>query len=460
MRFFWLALVMSVWLPVCCMAAEPLPDTQPLTLEGDIAAQLVAGVDKFLLRKIDESAAARDKVWPRNFATPEDRMEFLKAKRKRLAVMLGVRDERVPFESPELVATATRSALIAECETYKVYAVRWPTVRDMFAEGLWIEPNDAKNVKANLVVLPDADQTPEQIMGLVEGVPEKMQFARMLAEGNCRLMVPTLISRQIAARNGRAKMTNREFIYRPAFILGRHVIGYELQEVFAAVDWFAKNGKDAKTTIGVVGNGEGGMLAMYAAALDPRISKTAISGYFGKKEAVWRQPVDRNIFGILAEFGNAEVLRLVTCDVYFDNVAYPNLVLPSEGGAPGTLEPVSVDEADTEYSRIRRRGDTTRAVYLSELSEKKQEELSHLVTFFLPGDERNPTPRQKVTVVNPPQDANARQTRLLHAMDRHNQWLLSESPYVRAQFMKGLNTSSLEAYAKASSRIARRSNAT
>jgi cephalosporin-C deacetylase-like acetyl esterase len=37
---------------------------------------------------------------------------------------------------------------------------------------------------------------------------------------------------------------------------------------------------------------------------------------------------------------------------------------------------------------------------------------------------------------------------MLHALDRHNQQLLAESPYVRAEFMKKLETSSLEAYEK------------
>jgi len=31
---------------------EPLAGTQPLTMEGDIASQLVEGVDRFLLKKI------------------------------------------------------------------------------------------------------------------------------------------------------------------------------------------------------------------------------------------------------------------------------------------------------------------------------------------------------------------------------------------------------------------------
>ncbi len=37
----------------------PLPGTKPLTTGGDIASELVAGVDRFLLREIDESTAKR-----------------------------------------------------------------------------------------------------------------------------------------------------------------------------------------------------------------------------------------------------------------------------------------------------------------------------------------------------------------------------------------------------------------
>ena len=39
--------------------AQPLSGTAALTMEGDIASHLVAGVDRFLLRKLDESAAGR-----------------------------------------------------------------------------------------------------------------------------------------------------------------------------------------------------------------------------------------------------------------------------------------------------------------------------------------------------------------------------------------------------------------
>jgi hypothetical protein len=43
-------------------------------------------------------------------------------------------------------------------------------------------------------------------------------------------------------------------------------------------------------------------------------------------------------------------------------------------------------------------------------------------------------------------DASKRQERQIHELDRHNQWLLRESEYVRQEFMKKLDTSSLEKY--------------
>ena len=38
--------------------AVTLPATQPLTLQGDLSAQMVAGIDKFLMREIEQSVEA------------------------------------------------------------------------------------------------------------------------------------------------------------------------------------------------------------------------------------------------------------------------------------------------------------------------------------------------------------------------------------------------------------------
>src|SRR5947209_291149 len=139
---------------------------------------------------------------------------------------------------------------------------------DIPGEALLRTPVKGKAV-ADVVALPDADVTPEQLVGLTPGVLPAAQYARRLAESGCRVLVPVLIDRTYEARNGRAKMTSREFLYRSAFELGRHLIGYEVQKVLAGVDWFASGG-GKKAKVGVLGVGEGGMLALYAAALDTR----------------------------------------------------------------------------------------------------------------------------------------------------------------------------------------------
>ena len=51
---------LAVDLDAICMgaagrAAEPLPATQPLVIEGDLAEQMVAGIDRFLLRETADS---------------------------------------------------------------------------------------------------------------------------------------------------------------------------------------------------------------------------------------------------------------------------------------------------------------------------------------------------------------------------------------------------------------------
>src|SRR6185312_12915113 len=126
-------------------------------------------------------------------------------------------DERVPFDAPEIIATTStltrrasegvtqgRSAnegnplAIGRGENYEIFAVRWPAVRQVHGEGLLLVPKGEK--VADIIAIPDADQTPEQICGLADGVPPESQFARRLAENGCRVLVPTLISREMAKR--------------------------------------------------------------------------------------------------------------------------------------------------------------------------------------------------------------------------------------------------------------------
>ena len=447
---------------------QTLPGTKPLTLEGDIASRLVDGVDTFLLRKISESVAKRKQYWKRDFSSAEAYNKSIEPNRKRLAHMLGMRDQRVAFDAPELVATTNRSALVGKGDGYLIYAVRWPVLgypgpnwnrtASVHGEGLLLVPTNKKPI-ANIIAIPDADQTPEQIVGLTKGVHEDSQFARRLAESECRVLVPMLISREMKKRNGRANLTNREYLYRSAFEMGRHLIGYEVQKVLAGVDWFTKNAGDANPKIGVIGYGEGGMIALYAGALDRRIDAVYVSGYFGAREGIWQQPLDRNVFGLLREFGDAEIATLIAPrSLYVDNAQVTEVNLPSEGGAPARIASVN-KSANAEYLRVvklisskfsfpgfsygfygnatsdpRDHGPISADTFLNKLvTGKKSGPLFH---------ESEKPPR----IVGGLPDPAVRQQRQLDEIDRHNQLLLRESPFVRKQFMSKLDTSSVEKY--------------
>ncbi|MCA9210105.1 MAG: hypothetical protein KDA55_17225, partial [Planctomycetales bacterium] len=343
------------------LAAQTLPGTEPLTWEGDLAARMVAGVDRFLLNKIEQSAAKRERHWQRNLDSAAAYQESVEPNRKRLAERLGVRDERREFGGLELLATTSQPALVGRGDGFKAYAVRWPVLRNMHGEGLLLVPDEANRLEIDVVAIPDADQTPEQLAGLADGLAADSQFARRLAEAGCRVVVPTLVSREMQRRAppgqaGRANLSNREFVHRSAYELGRHLAGYETQKVLAAVDWFERDAAthDRQATVAAIGYGEGGMLALYAGALDTRIDVVAVCGYFGPRETIWQQPIDRNVFGLLEQFGDAEVASLIAPrPLVIDAVDGPSVDLPSEGGAPATLRPFTGEQVTAEVERLR-----------------------------------------------------------------------------------------------------------
>ena len=62
---------------------EPYPGTEPLMMEGDIASELVSGVDRFLLRKLAASIEQRPQYWQRDFASSEKYVASVQTNRER-----------------------------------------------------------------------------------------------------------------------------------------------------------------------------------------------------------------------------------------------------------------------------------------------------------------------------------------------------------------------------------------
>lgn len=307
-----LACVLVCGLSRAGAGATELPDTAPLIWpEADLSERLMDGAHRFVEHQIEASVAKRTAYWKYDFSSPTAYEQSVEPNRRRLRELIGAVDPRLPVRL-ERFGDDDHPALIAETSTYRVYQVRWPVLDGIDAQGLLVQPIGAP--VARVVVVPDADQTPEQLLGLQSGVDAELQFARRLAEHRFELVIPTLVSRQrLATEDAQLKnsdQTHREWIYRQAFHMGRHIIGYEVQQVSAAVDWCVRQ-PEVGLPVGVAGYGEGGLVAFYAAAVDPHIQATLVSGYFDSRQAVWSEPIYRNVFGLLVQFGEAEIASLI-----------------------------------------------------------------------------------------------------------------------------------------------------
>ena len=288
-----------------------------------------------------------------------------------------------------------------------------------------------------MIVVPDADQTPEQLLGLAPGVARETQAAVRLAENGFELVLPVTISRAKMKTDDRQLQTSdqtyREWIYRQAFQMGRHIIGYEVQTVLAAVDWF-RGQYGAATKIGVCGYGEGGLTAFYAAAVDPRIDAALISGYFDSRQKVWTEPIYRNVWSLLREFGDAELAALVLPRALM--VEYS--AVPTVSGHKGDLHTPELASVKAEVERVATAPDFARPTlvhrdgvlpvgpFSGPALVALAQELGR--TSLAPQSNELPVDRRAGF------DPAARHERLFKEMERHVQLLVRQSEHVRDRF--------------------------
>lgn len=340
---------------VCLLSATalaqqivPLTGAAPLVSQGDLSAQMVEGIDRWLDAETARAKETRREKWKLDASTGEAWDKSLGPKRELLRRIIGAVDERAPG-AMEVVADPVQAVRAAE-NGYTIEHIRWPVFAGVHGEGLLLRPSGP--AKAVVIALPDADQTPEQFAGVQPGLTRDAQFARRLAERGALVVAMTLLDRtdRWSGSEKLGRFTNqphREWIYRQSFELGRSPLGYEVQKVSAALD--ALRGPsapliDPAAKIGVAGYGCGGRIALLAAALDNRISAAFISGSFGPRERMWQEPIDGNLQGFLREFGDAELAAMVAPrDLIVENSQPPAVSGPPaprqgrNGAAPGRI---------------------------------------------------------------------------------------------------------------------------
>lgn len=348
-----------------------LPGTELLTEKGDLAAEMVDGMHRFLLGETQRQAAGREHLWNRDYSSPERYAQSVAPNRDRFRRIIGAVDQRVEAHEPELITRFEESGTVIQGPGFKVYAIRWqifaPVTADssgMWASGLLLEPDEKP--LARVIAIPDADWTPEMLAGVAPGLPAEAQFARRIAENGAQVVIPLVIDRDDKYSgipgSGMTNMPHREWIYRMSFECGRHIIGWEVQNVLAVVDWFEKENKASSLPIGVMGYGEGGLLALYSAALDSRIATTVVSGYFEARESLWKEPIYRDVWGLVREFGDADLASLIAPRALIVEAAKgPEVAGPPKADAlhqdlacpNGDLTTPSIAEVESELSRAK-----------------------------------------------------------------------------------------------------------
>ncbi|HZH73036.1 MAG TPA: dienelactone hydrolase family protein, partial [Mariniphaga sp.] len=325
---------------------------------------IIDGVRTFYENRIPEIKNRRKLYWDRDTSSAEAYNSSVAPNRERFRTILGAIDEREHVSMEKLNK-------VAETESYTIYEVQWPVLKEIipgpplqdwpeidvprkiFGEGLYLEVKG--NPKGYTIAVPDADQHPEELAGLLKDKVKGSQYALHLAENGFNVVIPVIVDRTNRWSRGTDR-SSRSWIYSQSHEMGRTVTGYEIQKLQALVDWFTSQGGE-ETNIGIAGYGEGGLLALYTAALDTRIDAALVSGYFAPRERIWEEPIYRNVWSLLTEFGDAELASLIaprSLVVEYSNV--PAFDSEQNAGkkieAPGKLWTHAFNEVEEEFNRI------------------------------------------------------------------------------------------------------------
>ncbi len=439
-------------------APQILAGTERLDWNGDIASDMVDGVDRFLLQELRASVDARMKLWNRDGHSEagaavelSTRIEPMQAQ---LRAAIGMVDERVAatgFQVQSPIASTEEGPRIATellaTETYRIYSVRWRVFEGVDGIGLMVVPT---KICFSVVVIPDAGQVPSQLCGLG---PESSSAAIELAHRGGLVIIPSVISRTEEARNGRSVLTDQEFLYRTSFVLGRHTLGYQVQEALSAVDNCIRLAPEKPVMI--AGWGEGGWIALHAAAVDHRIHTALVSGHFGPREQVWMEPIHRNVHGLLRRFGDAQLAMLIAPNrLYVEGNPGPTVRIDGKGAAPSVLAGPLPSLAKSEVERAQQGlrawkledrivwidGQPSGAVY----GPSPQHLIDDVKRKGLPTLDRPPRAAGSKTDWSDPKSAADYRRETLSKWDRFQQRILDNVHLEREAYWSTLDTSSLD----------------
>ncbi len=431
-----------------------LPGTRPLAWDGDLSLRMVDDLHAFADRELAASVERRARHWRRDFTSRAAYETSIEPNRARLAKYLGV-----PREPADLARVQAYEPFASEAETLRrpaspVSSVRWPARDGRWGYGFHVRPSGDRPTKLTAIVVVDPHLEPVDA--------QRLDFPQRLAEAGYDVYVTTVVDRltrlSVVAAQGpnprHTDISHREFVYRQAFEMGRTLVGYETSIVLGLFDAVAEAGP-----VHVFGFGDGGEAALYAAALEPNIAGVGCCASFGQRQRLWDQPLDRNVWGLLDEFGDAELAAMIvgrallidTGRGFAYRVPQPE-AQPRRSGAPGNLTLPTEQEAVAEVLRasklvepLRKIKDVVGYGAGSYWNETTKQPIPFEGYFRLLESPPDPVRSERIPFAKPLAEYFAERgylastaahfgERTVQQMIDHTQALLQESEYVRRDF--------------------------
>ncbi len=298
----------------------PLSGTAPITppLSGDIREEQRQQIIRYYLQQIAATPDKRDRLWHPNFSSTAFYQTSLQEHQNRLREMLGL-------IQPELGPPQVK--LLAEKKNLRIEELTLPIDQELSVRAFIFLPHSSAPTAAVIVIPPD-NQSREEFTGAATGM-KPAKWLRALLERNIAVAVPLMAERRDdhpICRQAGGK-DRRRVLWRAGFIVGRTLVGLEVQQVLALREFLASQKEINGKQIAVMGEGQGGMTALYAGAVEGRFAAVASLDYFQQRENCWEEPVDRVLYGQLNEFADAEVAALIAPRPLWI-VTKPGVVIP------------------------------------------------------------------------------------------------------------------------------------
>ena len=281
-----------------------LKGTAPLRLplSGDIREEQRQQIIHYFLEQIAATPAVRESRWQPSFSTLATYEASVQDHRDHLRKMLGL-------IQPTLGTPQIR--LLQENESLRIEDVMLPIDTGWSAHALLFLPHRSAP-RAGVIAVPSENESREEFTGIAQGMTPANWLTALLAR-NVAVAVPVMTERRDdhpICRQAGGK-DRRRVLWRAGFIVGRSLVGIEVQQVLALREFLSSQPDINVKRIAVLGEGQGGMTALYAGAVDERLAGVASLNYFQQRENCWQEPVDRVLYGQLKEFGDAELAALI-----------------------------------------------------------------------------------------------------------------------------------------------------